>query len=247
MAPGPGRAFSLGKTARRGMGKTMEIWYYVDGARNRQGPVDAAAVAAAFQAGQLTDDSLVWREGLPQWAPLRQFRDELGMGPPMAPAAIAPAATVAVSPAGEDRKKNGCLLAALVIGGGGIVLVAILGILAAIALPAYQDYIIRSKLTHALAEGRGLVIAVEEHFQSQGRCPASFDELGLPEPTLNGQLSVQLASSGEDQCVIEIALGGLHASAALAGRSLYLTREDNGRYACSSDLDQAKYLPSNCY
>ena len=37
------------------------------------------------------------------------------------------------------------------------------------------------------------------------------------------------------------------ANGALAGRSLYLTRDENGRYACSSDLDQAKYLPSNCY
>ena len=225
----------------------MEIWYYVDYARNRHGPVDADAVAAAFRDGQVTDDSLVWREGLPQWAPLRQFRDELGMGPPMAPAPIAPPAAAAVSPAGEDRKKNGCLLAALVIGGGGIVLVAILGILAAIALPAYQDYIIRSKVTQALAEGRGLVVAVEEHLQAEGRCPASFDELGMPEPTLSGQISVQLSSSGEGRCEIGIALGGLHASAALAGRSLYLTREDSGRYACSSDLDQAKYLPSNCY
>lgn len=225
----------------------MEIWYYVDNARNRQGPVDAAAVAAAFQAGQLTDDSLVWREGLAQWAPLRQFRDELGMGPPMAPAAMAPAATVAVSPAAEDKKKNGCLLPALVIGGIGLGLVFILAILAAIALPAYQDYIVRSKLAQALAEGRGLVVAVEEHFQTHGRCPTSFEELGLPEPTLNGQLSVNLLVPGEDQCMIEIRVGGLHTHAALAGRSLYLTREDNGRYACSSDLDQARYLPSNCY
>ncbi|KFN46688.1 pilin [Arenimonas metalli] len=225
----------------------MDIWYYVDKARNRQGPVDAAAVAAAFQAGQLTDDSLVWRDGLAQWAPLRQFRDELGMGPPMAPAATAPTIAVAASPAAEDKKKNGCLIPALVIGGGGMVLVFILAILAAIALPAYQDYIIRAKLATALAEGRGLVVAVEEHFQTQGRCPTDFNDLGLSEPTLDGQLSVQLVSLGEGRCVIELALGGLHANGALAGRSLYLTRDENGRYACSSDLDQAKYLPSNCF
>lgn len=247
MAPGPGRAFSLGKAAWRGMGKTMTYWYYVDKARTRQGPVGAEAIAAAFQAGQLDDDSLVWREGLAQWGPLRQFRDELGMGPPMGPAAIAPATAAAPSPAATDRKNNGCLLAALVIGGGGVVLVAILGILAAIALPAYQDYIIRSKLTQALAEGRNLVVAVEEHFQAEGRCPTSFDELGMPATDMGGRLSVQLASPGEGRCVIEIAVGGLHASAALAGRHLYLSREGDGRYACSSDLDRPKYVPAACY
>lgn len=225
----------------------MNSWYYVDNARNRQGPVDAAAVAAAFQAGVVNDDSLVWREGLAQWAPLRQFRDELGMGPPMGPAAIPPAPAVAASPAGEDKKKNGCLLAALVIGGGGIVLVAILGILAAIALPAYQDYIIRSKLAQALSEGRGLVVAVEEYYQSTGRCPTGFDDIGVPEPSLNGQLSVQLVSLGEGRCVIEMAVGGMHAHQALAGRSLYLSRDEDGRYVCSSDLEQAKFLPSSCY
>ena len=225
----------------------MDTWYYVDNARNRQGPVDAGAVAAAFAAGQLNDDSLVWREGLAQWAPLRQFRDELGMGPPMAPAGIAPPTAVAASPAAEDKKKNGCLIPALVIGGGGLVLVFILAILAAIALPAYQDYIIRSKLASALAEGRGLVVAVEDYFQTQGRCPTDFNDLGLSEPTLDGQLSVQLVSLGEGRCVIELALGGLHSNGALAGRSLYLTRDEDGRYACSSDLDQAKYLPPTCF
>lgn len=223
----------------------MDIWYYVDTTRNRQGPHDAAAVAAAFQAGQVNDDSLVWREGLSQWAPLRQFRDELGMGPAMAPASAAPAAPLP-SPAAEDKKKNGCLLPILILVGIGVVLVPVLAILAAIALPAYQDYVIRAKLTTALAEGRSLVVPVEEYVQSAGRCPTTFDELGVPRPDLNGQLSVELVSLGEGRCVIEIAVEGLHTSPALADRRIYLNREEDGSYACTSDLAQAKYLPSGC-
>jgi type IV pilus assembly protein PilA len=214
----------------------MTTWFYVDNARNRQGPVDAAAVAAAFAAGQLNDDSLVWREGLAQWAPLRQFRDELGMGPAMAPAGIAAPAL----PAMEPKKSNsGCLIAALVGGIGGLV---ILSILAAIALPAYQDYMIRSKTTMALAEGRGLTVAVLEYRMSNGRCPTGFDELGVPPPDLD----VTLVSLGEDRCVIEIGLEGLHASSALADRRLYLTLDETGDVSCSSDLEQVKYLPSGC-
>lgn len=214
----------------------MTTWFYVDNARNRQGPVDAAAVAAAFSAGQLNDDSLVWREGLAQWAPLRQFRDELGMGPAMAPAGFAAPAMPAIEP---KKKNSGCLIAALVGGIGGLV---ILSILAAIALPAYQDYIIRSKTTMALAEGRALTVAVLEYQQANGRCPTDFDELGVPRPDRD----VTLVSLGEGRCVIEIGLEGLHASRALDDRRLYLTLEESGAFSCTSDLEQDKYLPAGC-
>ncbi|GAB2488878.1 GYF domain-containing protein [Arenimonas alkanexedens] len=221
----------------------MNSWFYVDNARDRQGPVSAEAVAAAFAAGQVTDDSLVWREGLGQWAPLRQFRDELGMGPAQAPAAIAPAGASAASPAAADKKSNGCLLAALVIGGGGIALIAILGILAAIALPAYQDYVIRSKVTMAMAEARVLKVAVAEYHATNARCPTSFDELGVPMPD---NMDVTLVSLAEGRCVIEVALEGLHTSAALADRRLYLSMDESGDFVCTSDLDQPKYLPAAC-
>jgi type IV pilus assembly protein PilA len=214
----------------------MTTWFYVDNARNRQGPVGAEAVAAAFAAGQLNDDSLVWREGLAQWAPLRQFRDELGMGPPMAPAGMAAPAMPAIEP---RKKNNGCLIAALVGGIGGLV---VLSILAAIALPAYRDYLIRSKTTMALAEGRALTVPVLEYQQANGRCPTTFDELGLPPPDLD----VTLVSLGEGRCVIEVGLEGLYDSRALDDRRLYLTLEESGAFSCTSDLEREIYLPSGC-
>jgi type IV pilus assembly protein PilA len=218
----------------------MTSWYYVDSARNRQGPVDAEAVAAAFRAGAVNDDSLVWREGLAQWAPLRQFRDELGMGPAMAPAPVAPVAP-APMPAVEPKKSNtGCLIAAVVGGVGGL---ALLAILAAIALPAYQDYIIRSKVAMAVSEGRFLSTAVFEYQATHGRCPTSFDELGGTRPTLD----ITLVSLGEDRCVIEIALEGLHEHRALQGRRVYLNVDASGESSCTSDLEQLKYLPSSCH
>ncbi|WP_158637048.1 DUF4339 domain-containing protein [Arenimonas daejeonensis] len=52
----------------------------MDRGQNRQGPVDGTALAEALRQGQLDDTSLVWREGLAQWSPLGQFREELGLG-----------------------------------------------------------------------------------------------------------------------------------------------------------------------
>ncbi len=54
----------------------MTEWYYAEG-QHRQGPVPAHDIRQLFQRGQLTLDTLVWREGMPQWAALRTAVDEL--------------------------------------------------------------------------------------------------------------------------------------------------------------------------
>ena len=82
----------------------MSTWFYVDNARNRQGPVDAEAVAAAFAAGQLNDDSLVWREGLAEWVPLEAHLSELPLPAPAAPAGIASLRTAGESLAELERR-----------------------------------------------------------------------------------------------------------------------------------------------
>ena len=49
-----------------------------------------------------------------------------------------------------------------------MIVVAIIGILAAIAIPAYQDYTIRSKVTEGLNLAAAAKTAVSEGFQSNG-------------------------------------------------------------------------------
>ena len=49
------------------------LWYYVDRAQQRVGPVTAADVAPAWRAGEATDETLVWHEGEVEWAPLWGF------------------------------------------------------------------------------------------------------------------------------------------------------------------------------
>jgi len=79
-----------------------------------------------------------------------------------------------------------------------MIVVAIIGILAAIAIPAYQDYTIRAKVTeavNAMAPGK---TAVAEFFTSQGSMPADADEAGF-ETNLDTQYvnSVVYARLGE--------------------------------------------------
>ncbi len=56
----------------------MTEWYYAEG-QQRQGPLPVQEIRQRFQRGQLSLDTLVWREGMAQWAALRQMVDELGL------------------------------------------------------------------------------------------------------------------------------------------------------------------------
>lgn len=54
----------------------MSEWYYAEG-QQRQGPVAEQEIRQLFQRSQITLDTLVWREGMAQWAALRTVVDEL--------------------------------------------------------------------------------------------------------------------------------------------------------------------------
>ena len=59
----------------------MTDWYYADAAQQRNGPVSAEALVERYRQGLLPLDSLVWREGLADWQPLRDFGQELALQP----------------------------------------------------------------------------------------------------------------------------------------------------------------------
>ena len=57
----------------------MQNWYYADAERQRQGPLSAEELAQRFHQGQLRLDTLVWRDGMAEWQPLRDFSGELAL------------------------------------------------------------------------------------------------------------------------------------------------------------------------
>jgi len=63
-----------------------------------------------------------------------------------------------------------------------MIVVAIIGILAAIALPAYQDYTVRAKVPEGLVQAESAKVAVAENFQSTGTVSAAALGAGFPNP-----------------------------------------------------------------
>ena len=59
-----------------------------------------------------------------------------------------------------------------------MIVVAIIGILAAIALPAYQDYIIRAKMTEVVVAADGCKASVSEYLQTNQAFPAASTGYG---------------------------------------------------------------------
>ena len=60
-----------------------------------------------------------------------------------------------------------------------MIVVAIIGILAAIAIPAYQDYTIRAQVSEGLNLSAGAKAAIAEYFMDSGNFPGSNTEAGV--------------------------------------------------------------------
>lgn len=57
----------------------MTDWYYADATRQRQGPWTGEELGGHFQHGRIGLETLVWREGLADWQPLRAAAGELDL------------------------------------------------------------------------------------------------------------------------------------------------------------------------
>jgi len=73
-------------------------------------------------------------------------------------------------------KKTGFTLIELMI------VVAIIGILASIAIPAYQDYTIRAQVTESFSITGELKLSIKDFYKDRGRFPSSNQEAGVPAP-----------------------------------------------------------------
>ncbi|WP_282168100.1 pilin [Shewanella japonica] len=123
-----------------------------------------------------------------------------------------------------------------------MIVVAIIGILAAIALPAYQDYTVKSQAGSAYSEISGLKSAFEIAV-NEGKTPSvTATDAGYIGQTATGGTYCDIALTGTT--VIECTAVGGNADK-FTGKKLTLTRTAEGVWGCTTDLE-AKFRPGSC-
>jgi len=219
-------------------------WFYSDAQRQQQGPVADSWLLNAYQRGEVRLDTLVWREGMPQWQPLSRVAAELGIvassaPPSMPPPSVhAPRPPVVVAPA---KSGNGCLIIGIVLLVGFVV---VGGILAAIAIPAYNDYTTRARVSMAVMQGEAIKMQVATFYASNQRCPVNADEGFQPaaDYASNEIASINVGSLDDGRCAVQILFNDLKVRGS-AGSELLYAMDKNMDWTSTSTLPD-KYLPA---
>lgn len=133
------------------------------------------------------------------------------------------------------------------VGGGagsGIVTIAVIGILAAIAIPAYEDYTTRAKLSQAISEAREATNAVADYYQTNNALPQTLEQAGYnPSYIPPGIQPITMdANTGSIKIIIDIP--------AHLGKTIELVPsiDDNKQivWRCGSSNLDSKLLPVDC-
>lgn len=131
-----------------------------------------------------------------------------------------------------------------------MMVVAIIGILSAVAIPAYQDYTIRAQVAEGIHLSSAAKAAATEYFGDRGIWPVDNTTAGLASAAdINGNYVASVAVSGS---LITITYGN-NAHTSLTGRKLGLQGASSAgstRWTCSttslSPAVDARYLPNSC-
>jgi type IV pilus assembly protein PilA len=128
-----------------------------------------------------------------------------------------------------------------------IVLVFIIGILAAIAIPAYQDFTIRAQVSEGLYLAAGAKAAVTDYYKDHGAFPEDNETAGLSGP---GALSGKFVTSVVvDDGSVVVTYGG-NAHVILTDKTIVLSPAASSTGAvtwdCRSAEIQPRHLPAAC-
>ena len=131
-----------------------------------------------------------------------------------------------------------------------MIVVAIIGILAAIAIPQYQDYTARTQVNRAYSELSSLRTAVEENL-TRGNTTFTWGDLGHVQSNLTDTIaSSTTATFTGGAGTLSVTLGG-NAGAGIQDAVIQLSRASNGTWSCvmsgSSASDwKETYVPAGC-
>jgi len=132
-----------------------------------------------------------------------------------------------------------------------MIVVAIIAILAAIAIPAYQDYVIRSQVSEGATLADGSKTAIAEYYANYGTFPPSNVSAGIASSVSIVGSFVQSVNVGATAGQILVTYGGTHpANIAITGSTLIFSADTANvgaiSWVCTAGTIVSKYRPSEC-
>lgn len=130
-----------------------------------------------------------------------------------------------------------------------MIVVAIIAILAAIAIPAYQDYLIRAQVSEGMVLAGGAKAAEWDFVSNTGRFPTSNQSAGLAKNTsITGSY---VSSVDVTDGVIKVLFNGPKANEKIRPASQYfvlspVTLAGSITWTCTPSTIASKYLPTSC-
>ncbi len=127
-----------------------------------------------------------------------------------------------------------------------MIVIAIIGILAAVALPAYQDYTVRAKVSELVLAASGGKTAVSEAYQTLGHMPATASS-GVTDQVSKYVASVAYTTTATNVGVITATAST--AESKVSGSTIVMTGTGDAagivQWVCTGTI-ASKYKPSNC-
>ena len=132
-----------------------------------------------------------------------------------------------------------------------MIVIAIIGILAAIAIPAYLDYTIRSKVSEGLQLSASAKLAIAETYQSDRAFPATGNvSYGLPAPGSISGTYVSSVTAATNTGAITIEYKLISPGKVDAGDNVTLTPDVSAagtiKWDCTSITIAPRYIPAVC-
>ena len=128
-----------------------------------------------------------------------------------------------------------------------MIVVAIIGILAAVAIPAYQDYIARSQVSEAVSLTASSKTPLAEYFADKGIWPSTAnDVLGVVAGKYVSNITITSGSTATSLLTLTTTMKSSGVNANITDKTLQLTSTDGKQWTCTAGNIDAKYRPSAC-
>ncbi len=126
-----------------------------------------------------------------------------------------------------------------------MIVIAIVAILVALAVPAYQDYTVRAKVSECINSAAPAKLAVSEAYMSQGALPGTDDEAGFSHAATQYCATVAVGGNGVITVTTQ-ATGAQGAAPAAVLTPTPVVGSGAVDWACTIGAGEARYFPREC-